>query len=302
MEEDTTKDGAKLYGVISIIALYSLALFWSVDSSFRWIFFGAASAFGLIYLLKSSAFDFRLPDFFQQSQSAKRFDASGAKPLTTSERGALYLGIGTLVALALAFIIYAVSTGFESENTLEEEQALEVDTEAISFDTKNPDEVLENGNSFYNNSQFDSAMVYYQRALALRPGFKEAYYNIALIYSNQSDYSNAILTLKECLNKHPDYGDALQLMGNCYSRLEQNDEALSFYERSYATGTRNAELSHYMAYLYDLKNNTVRAVEFYKEALQQDSSKVEVYKRLAELEPDKAEWYSKKSNAWDVNK
>ncbi len=302
MEEDNTKDGAKVYGVISVIAWFALALFWSVDSSFRWIFFGIAIAFGFLYLLKRRAFDFRLTDFFQRPQTSNQYNTPKSNPLTTSEKGALYFGVGTLIALVLVFVIYAVSTGFESDSTDGEEQTVEINSEAVSFDTNNPDDVLEQGNNFYNNSQFDSALFYYKRALALRPGFKEAYYNIALISYSQSEYSNAILTMKECLNSYPDYGDGLQLMGNCHSRLEQNDEALSFYERSYATGTRNAELSHYLAYLYDLKNNKARAIEFYKEALQQDSSKVDVYKRLAELEPDKREWYSKKAEAWDINK
>ena len=275
MEEGPIK-GAKVFGVISVIALFALALFWSVDSSFRWIFFGVATAFGFLYLLKKRAFDFRLTDFFQQPQATKQYNAPSANPLSTSQKGAHYLGVGTLVALVLAFVIYAVSTGFESESTDGEEQTIELNTETVSFDTSNPDDVLDQGNNFYNNSQLDSALVYYKHALALRPGFKEAYYNIALISSNQSDYSKAILTMKECLSSYPDYGDGLQLMGNCYSRLEQNDEALSFYERAYATGTRNAELSHYLAYLYDLKNNTARAIEFYKEAIQQDSTKVDV--------------------------
>jgi tetratricopeptide (TPR) repeat protein len=299
MEDDPTK-GAKMYGAISVIAWFALALFWSVDSSFRWIFICLAIGFGFVYLFKKRAFDFRLTDFLQQPQTATQNVRPNANLLTTSEKGALYFGIGTLIALVLSFIIYAVSTGFES--TDEEGQPVELSTETVSVKSNNPDDVLEEGNNFYNNSQFDSALIYYKHALALRPGFKEAYYNIALIYSSQSDYSKAILTMKECLNSYPDYGEGLQLMGNCYSRLEQNDEALSFYERSYAAGTRNAELSHYLAYLYDLKNNTARAIEFYKEAIKLDSSKVDVYKRLAELEPEKAEWYTKKADAWEANK
>jgi tetratricopeptide (TPR) repeat protein len=302
MEVDNPKDGAKMYGFVTVIALFSLAFFWSVGSSFRLIFFGAATAFGVLYFLKRGAFDFRLKDFFQQKQTTQQYNTPTSNPFTTSEKGALYFGLGTLVAVILAFAIYAVSTQFEGATANEAVQRVELNSETFSFDTNNPDDVLEQGNNFYNNSQFDSAMVYYKRALALRPGYKEAYYNIALTSYSQSDYSNAILTMKECLNSYPDYGDGLQLMGNCHSSLEQNDEALSFYERSYATGTRNAELSHYLAYLHDLKNNTARAIEFYKEALQQDSSKVDVYKRLAELEPDKAEWYSKKADAWDGNK
>lgn len=302
MEDDGKKTG-RTYGIICVVSLFALALFWSVDSSFRWIFFGAAVAFGFIYLLKRRIFDFKLTDFVQQphqSQRARRYNSPQIAPLTNSQKGALYFGVGTLIALIVSFAIYAVSTGFEDPAS--EEQTLEVVPETTYSSSDNADDVLEQGNGFYNNSQFDSALVYYKRALALRPGFKEAIYNVALIYSSQSDYSNAISVLRECLERYPDYGEGLQLMGYCYVRQEQNDEALTFYERAYATGTRNAELSHYLAYLYDLKNNTVRAIEFYKEAIQQDSSKVEVYKRLAELEPEKAEWYNGKAEAWSGNK
>lgn len=298
--EDDSKSVGSVYGIFSIISLFALALFWSVDSSFRWIFFGAAVAFGFIYLLKKRAFDFKLTDFVQQPQPARRYSSHETVPLTTSQKGALYLGVGTLIALALSFAIYAVSTGFETPEG--DEQTLEVIPETTYTISNNADDVLEQGNNFYNTSQFDSALVYYKRALSLRADFKEAYYNIALIYSSQSDYSKAIPVMQECLEKYPDYGDGLQLMGNCYARQDRNEEALSFYERAYATGTRNAELSHYLAYLYDLKNNTVKAIEFYKEAIQQDSTKVEVYKRLAELDPEKAVWYTKKAEVWSENK
>ncbi|MBK5279699.1 MAG: tetratricopeptide repeat protein [Bacteroidia bacterium] len=297
MERDPANK-AKIFGVISVMAWFGLALFWSVDKSFRWIFFGVAIAVGFIYLLKSGAFDFKSSDFFQPRRGSQR-NFPSASTLTASEKGALYFGVGTIVALILAFVFYAVSTGFETQK--DEVQPVEIISETTTALLNNPDDVLEQGNNFFNNSEFDSAMVCYNRALSLRPGFKEAYFNIALIYSSQSDYSNAILTLEKCLQSHSDYGEALQLMGNCYSRQERQDEALPFFERAYATGTRNAELSHYLGYLYDLKENTPRAIEFYKEAIQQDSSKVDVYKRLAELEPEKSEWYTKKAEQWAGN-
>ncbi len=296
MEEDLKKN-RRVYGVISAIAWFALALFWSVDMSFRWIFFGVAFAFGSIYLLKRGAFDFKSADFFQQPKRSKRSNVPDEVILTTSQKGALYFGVGTLVTLVLAFVIYALFSGFETQEN--EEPSSETNTEIVLTNTNNADEVLEQGNNFFNNSQFDSALIYYKHALRLSPGFKEAHYNIALIYSSQSDFSKAILTLEECLKSNPNYGDGLQLMGNCYYGQKRNDEALQYYERAYATGTRNAELSHYMAYLYDLKNNTLKAIDFYKEAIQQDSTRVEVYKRLAELEPEKADGYLKRAQELD---
>ena len=293
MDEDLTKR-AKVYGIICVMALFALALFWSVDHSFRWIFFGLAFSSCFAYLLKRGAFNFKLTDFVQQPiKKTKRHQSQQPVALTLSQKGALYLGVGTLIALVLAFTIYAVSTGFETKET--EEQPVEIAPETDVITLTDADKVLERGNNFYNNSQFDSALMYYRRALELKPRFKEAYYNIALIYSSQSDYTNAIVTMEKCLQSYPDYGEGLQLMGTCYSRQEQNDKALPFFERAYATGMRNAELSHYLGYLHDLKNNVSQAIMFYKEAIQQDSAKVDVYKRLAELEPEKAKWYLKKA-------
>ena len=76
------------------------------------------------------------------------------------------------------------------------------------------------------------------------------------------------------------------LAGDCYYAMRQFDEALSWYEKAYENeGSRSRILCHIMAYLYDTKGNTARAIDLYKEALNYDSSVVEIHKRLGELLP-----------------
>ena len=69
-------------------------------------------------------------------------------------------------------------------------------------------------------------------------------------------------------------------------------------KKAYDKGARTAGLSNVMAYIYDQQNQKSEAIRFYKEALQQDSSLVDVYTRLADLEPGNSDWYKKKAQAW----
>ena len=54
---------------------------------------------------------------------------------------------------------------------------------------------------------------------------------------------------------------------------------------------RDAFLSHVLAYLHDNNGNTSRALTLYKEAVGMDSSRTDIYARLAELEPSNATKY-----------
>lgn len=127
---------------------------------------------------------------------------------------------------------------------------------------------------------------------------------------------------REVLQTEPNNLDALTNLGNSFYNKGQYDSALSYYERvltidpTNSGGLYNKGLVFYQIkdyqksmealrkcislypYIYDQQNRKTEAIQFYKETLQQDSSLVEVYNRLAELEPGRAEWYKKKSEEW----
>jgi tetratricopeptide (TPR) repeat protein len=88
------------------------------------------------------------------------------------------------------------------------------------------------------------------------------------------------------------------VLGDNYYSQEQFIQALDWYKQAYDKGAKTAGLLNVMAYIYDQQNQKGEAIRFYKEALQQDSSLVDVYTRLADLEPSYSDWYKKKAQAW----
>ena len=104
--------------------------------------------------------------------------------------------------------------------------------------------------------------------------------------------------LRKCISLYPDNTDAIMVLGDNYYSQENYNEAIVWYKQAYDKGARKPSLLNVMAYIYDTQNQKGKAIQLYKETLGQDSSLVDVYIRLAELEPAYSEWYRKKAEAW----
>jgi tetratricopeptide (TPR) repeat protein len=167
---------------------------------------------------------------------------------------------------------------------------------ALQADPENPDLWLERGNSFLYVPNADSSLAMYQRALELDPAFEQAQYNIGLIYFERKNYRDAIQETRKILAYNPDYTEAKLLIGDSFYNRSQLDSALQWYESAYQSGYRSAILCHLMAYIYDTKGETTSAINFYKEAIGQDSSIVDIYVRLGELvSGEEGNWFREKS-------
>lgn len=120
-------------------------------------------------------------------------------------------------------------------------------------------------------------------------------------YNNQN-YRSSISIARNALAEDPNNNDLMLMLGDSYGVLKQNDSSFIWFDRAYQNGVRSAYLSHWLGYLYDDKGNIAEGIRFYKDALKQDSTRTQIYDRLAELEPNKAEWYKKKSVQWAEKK
>jgi tetratricopeptide (TPR) repeat protein len=119
-------------------------------------------------------------------------------------------------------------------------------------------------------------------------------YNEARSQYDEQDYRGAIKTLQnQFSNETPDTQSVL-LLGDSYYNLQQLDSAYIWYSEAYVRGERSAYLCHALAYMLDEQGNTQDAIPLYKEAVSMDSSKADVFRRLAELEPENADFYRKK--------
>ena len=282
---------------IGLVFLYSFALLYSLGPFFAWLLLAGVLygfAFAIYYRnLSPPKVESNQDEWSNPGEESAEVGSVNQESIKKILRF-VPLILGSVVIIGAVTIIFSTDNKPADEQDTSQTNEISL-TEKLRQDPKDVEALVNLGNEYYNTNQHDSALFYYNQALKIKPDYKEACYNIALDYYSQAKYSEAISAIDKCLQQHPEYGEAWQLKGDCTYYLKKEDDALILYEKAYSMGTRNAYLSHMLAYLYDVRNNTSKAIEFYKEAIQQDSSKVEVYKRLAELVPEKAEWYLKKS-------
>lgn len=119
-----------------------------------------------------------------------------------------------------------------------------------------------------------------------------AYGEARVQYENE-DYRGAIKTLWPEITSNSADNQTILLMADSYYAMQSLDSAYVWYSEAYSRGERYAFLSHVMGYILDEKGDTQEAIKFYKEAVEMDSTKVDVYSRLAELEPQNRDLYLK---------
>jgi tetratricopeptide (TPR) repeat protein len=87
------------------------------------------------------------------------------------------------------------------------------------------------------------------------------------------------------------------LLGDDFFAVSYYDSAVFTLEKAHQNGYADPGFLQLLGDAYLKKSNRTKAIELYKEVLGQDSSKFEVYRQLAELEPSRADWYRRKADA-----
>lgn len=158
---------------------------------------------------------------------------------------------------------------------------------ALKQNPDNTDALFGLANTYSAMGQPDSAILFYDRVLALNGTLVGAAYNKGWVEYKRKNYTKAAELLKSLVEKNPEYLDARQLLGDIYYEQGMQEEALRWYESAYEKGQRNHWITYVMGYLHQTRGNTQRAIDLYKESLSYDSSEIDIYKRLGELIPGK---------------
>ena len=84
----------------------------------------------------------------------------------------------------------------------------------------------------------------FQRALALRAVFPEAWNELGFALRNQGRYAESLAAYDEALRQRPDFPEALEYLGEAYVKLGRLDDAQRVLERLYPLDpSRAAELA-----------------------------------------------------------
>lgn len=293
---------AKTFTYLSVGSLFLMGLFWSLDKTFVYIFLGASLAFAAL------AFRERRQHAPAPQQPRKEYTQpprSIPPPKTRTATNTRQNPFATLVFIALvAFVILVIflvdvvlpdAQDMSSQFYYETAENFRINgqydsadryyREVLRIDPAFEDAWIGRGYVFMAKQNYDSSTASFRQALTLEPGYDDARYGQALVLYFQRRYRESLEESRAIFRDNPRYFDATLLAGDNYYIHQQYDSAFFWYSIGYDNGLRNPELCHILGYLYDRKANTERAIALYREALQYDSTRVDVYQRLGELYP-----------------
>lgn len=310
-ETDNRAGTRKVWRIVFISSLILLAVFWSVDPSVFYMLTGlcAFSFFKVLQHRRQPERDEgRAEKSYQQTYYPKpsfwdelKFmfgNVACGRGQRNADRQAkivrlvIFLFTGLILLSILIPILFSAGSSssldaWQQAKDLYERQQYDSAAYyyriAIENDPDNAELYLEHGNAFLNAGKADSAMLEYDKALAIQPTLEGAVHGKGIVYYNRKQYSSAIEAGEMAVRFNPGCNDARLLIGDSFYNSSQLDSAMQWYEEAYANGYRSAGLSHVMAYIYDTKGNTQQAVALYKEAISYDTTRTEIYQRLGEL-------------------
>lgn len=287
--EEQNQHLVKRYTKLAIVCCFLLALLWPLGSFICWILLGAISYFFFLtfyYNLQTK----EEPDLSHPNHQTEDFPKGIQNLFNLPLAGYIIIAIALIV---IVFIMAPFNRGASNED--ESEKPL---SNITNEGESNVDSLINRGVRFYNRGQYEPALNHFEKALKLEPQNQFAVYDKALVYYSQKNYSRSVKTCYQCLRNHPDYGYAYYLLGDNYEMLQQADSAIISFENAYRYEVRDAALLQNMADVYYEKKNSQKAIRYYKEALQQDSSITDLYMRLSELEPSRSQFYQAKAIRW----
>ncbi|MCE7862095.1 MAG: hypothetical protein DYG99_00990 [Bacteroidetes bacterium CHB5] len=297
MSQSNNSNLVKRYTLLAVGTAFLLALLAPLGSYIIWILGGTMLYFvflAIYYSPRKPKATFFAPQADQKPPTAQT-TPKFSTPLSAQQKRRLIFIIFGFSAFVILMSIFLAFTGLvQSDN----EALPDTDRQTLLSDPDNLDALTNIGNQFFNVGQYDSALYYYNRVLRVDAQNSSGLYNKALVYYRKQDYNQSVNTLKKCISFYPEYAEAHALLGDNFYVQNNYSEALVWYRNAYNQGARSAEILHIMGFLYEQQQNTAEAIRLYKETLQQDSSLVHAYERLAVLEPGQAKKYNTLAEKW----
>lgn len=162
-----------------------------------------------------------------------------------------------------------------------------VKTNPNDFDALNNLGVL-----FYNHKKdFINAEKYFSRAVQLRPGFVDGYFNLGLVYSSLKQNDKAILNYNKVIKINPKYSKAYFKLGllfgsdydktiECYTKLTElePDNADAYYNLANAYTNKTTQLPANESQVY-----ADNAIKYYEKLIQLNPNLADAWNNLAKF-------------------
>jgi 2-polyprenyl-3-methyl-5-hydroxy-6-metoxy-1,4-benzoquinol methylase/TolA-binding protein len=123
------------------------------------------------------------------------------------------------------------------------------------------------GNALKEQGKLEETIEAYNKALAIKPDYADAYYNMGNTLKEQGKMEEAIEAYNKAISLKPDYADAYSNMGNVLKGQGKLKEAIEAYNKALAIKPDNAEAYNNMGNALKDQGKLEEAIEDYKKAL-----------------------------------
>ena len=128
--------------------------------------------------------------------------------------------------------------------------------------------------------QLDASVEAYNKALAIKPDYAEAYYNMGVTLQEQGKLKEAIEAYNKVLAIKPDHAETYYNMGNAFKEQGKQEEAIKTYNEALAIKPNYAEAYYNMGNALKEQDKLAEAVEAYNKAIDIKPNYVESYSNM----------------------
>jgi tetratricopeptide (TPR) repeat protein len=154
--------------------------------------------------------------------------------------------------------------GITFNNNDENDSAITAFLNAISFKAEYAEAHNWLGLSYANKGKNEIAKVQYKMALSINPDFFEALGNL---YKIDYKYDSAIIFYNKAISIRPDCAEIYNWMGNSYSSMDKEDEAISAYQKAITIKPGYVKVYRNIGQSYFYKKDYERAIDAFKKSI-----------------------------------
>jgi tetratricopeptide (TPR) repeat protein len=150
-------------------------------------------------------------------------------------------------------------------------------------------QVLEEGNAFFKDGKYDTALMMYEEFLAKNPGAYQVLLNIGDCHREKGEYDKAIETYNKLIEQSSADtamgktlgAKGLAAIGLCYLRQDKIPEAQDYFMKSIEMAPQDENLPYNVAEIYFSNTQVDEAIRYFEMAIQIKPDWPDPYLRVA---------------------